>query len=31
MQEETKEEGRNNGTTGKPRDGQKDHGPRKDL
>jgi len=29
MPEERKEEGWNNGTTGKPRDGQKDQGPRK--
>jgi len=31
MQEERKEEGRDNGTIGMPRDGQKDQGPRKDL
>jgi len=31
MQEETKEEGSNNGTTGKPQDGQKDQIPRKGL
>ena len=30
MQEERKEEG-TKGTIGKPRDGQKDQGPRKDL
>jgi len=30
-QEERKEEGRNNGTIRKPRDGQKDQGLRKDL
>ena len=31
IQEERKEEERSNGPTGKPRDGQKDHGPTKDL
>jgi len=31
MQEEWKKKERSNGTTGKPQDGQKDHGPRRSL